>query len=251
MAARAAVAHLSPRRMQHSSPDPLVSDDSDDHPAARPARRQVGGTERDNGSGNGVAAASQTSTMELRSWLRERVPGLRELWLDAIRARGLGRGTDVDEVMEEFAFEIVGLLPMMLGPHRAQIQPVWDRAAELFGAVAAKRGLAAGEAVEELHELRELVIRDLYRDPPPEGSVPLSLREILRLNRALDRAVTHASVGHTDALFFEFFEGTAGKSLLGEDVAREARDQLDTIRGEVQLILAHADDGPGAFGRDD
>ena len=181
--------------------------------------------------------------MELMSWLRERVPGLKEGWVNEIRARGPDGGREIARVVEMFAEQVVDLLPSMLGPQRDQIQPLWDRGAELFGAVAAKRGLAAGEAIEELHILRELVIRDLYRDPPPDGSVPLSLREILRLNRALDRAVTHASVGHTDALFFEFFEGAEGGSLLhGDDVAAEAERQLVAIRDEVRLILQPAYD---------
>jgi hypothetical protein len=128
-----------------------------------------------------------------------------------------------------------------MGPYRDQIQPLWDRAAELYGAVAAKRGLAAGEAIEELHILRELVIRDLYRDPPLGGTAPLSLREILRLNRALDRAVTHVSIGHTDAMFFQFFEGDGARSLLGgDDIAGEAESQLMSISSEVHTILEHA-----------
>lgn len=189
----------------------------------------------------GRRGTARASTMELMAWLQERVPTLREHWVHEIRARGLGRGSEVDRVVELFAEELLDLLPLLLGPYREQIQPLWTRGAELFGAVAAKRGLAAGEAIEELHILRELVIRDLYRDPPPEGTVPLSLREILRLNRALDRAVTHASVGHTDALFFEFFEGEAGASLLsGDDVASEAESQLIAIREEVRRIVEHA-----------
>lgn len=194
--------------------------------------------------------APRSATMDLESWLRDRVPTLKEQWVHEIQARELGNGGDADRVVAMFADQLVDLLPSMLGAHREQIQRLWDRGAELFGAVAAKRGLAAGEAIEEIHILRELVIRDLYRDPPPEGSVPLSLREILRLNRALDRAVTHASVGHTDALFFEFFEGEAGASLLsGDDVAEEAAGQLVAIRDEVRLVLEHAQGRARSNGR--
>ena len=144
----------------------------------------------------------------------------------------------------------VGLLPLMLGPYREQIQPLWDRAAELYGAMAAKRGLAAGEAIEEVHALRELVIRDLYRDPPAGGSVRLSLREILRMNRALDRIVTHASVGHTDALFFEFFEVEAPKLPKGPEAYEEAGAQLGQIEAEVEEIRsAAATSGTGTGSR--
>lgn len=193
----------------------------------------------------GATARSETGgrigTVELTEWLEERVPSLRDLWVQELRGRGLGRDARLEVVVEMFADQIVRLLPGLLGPSRDQLQPLGDRVAELFGAVAAKRGLAAGEAIEEIHALRELVIRDLFRDPPLGGTVPLSLREVLRLNRALDRTVTFASIGHTDALFFEFFEPEVTSAVLrGEDVAAEAEEQLVAIRAEVREVLEHA-----------
>lgn len=187
------------------------------------------------------AATSRVGMAEFTAWLEERVSSLRVLWVHEIGARGLGQGRIDDALVERFARQLVGMLPLMLGPHRDQIRPLWVRGFELYGAVAAKRGLAAGEAIEEVHLLRELVIRDLYKDPPMGGTVPLSLREVLRLNRALDRAVTHASVGHTDALFFEFFEAEGGGLLHGEDIAAEVSEQLDAIGSEVRLIAAASD----------
>ncbi len=176
--------------------------------------------------------------MELAIWLHHRVPRLQERWSEEIRARGLGQGTDVDRVVERFVCQLVSLLPSLVGPYREQIQPLWIRASELFGTMAAKRGLAAGEVIEEFQILRELVIRDLYRDPPLGGKVPLSLREILRLNRALDRGVTHASVGHTDALFFQFFEADGDSVTMSvAEVAEEAEAQLELIGREWQEIL--------------
>ncbi len=174
----------------------------------------------------------------LERWLLRLVPSLTERWVEELRRRGhLGTG-ERRQLVERFAELIVALLPHMLGPHREQIQPLWDRAAELFGTIAAKRGLAAGEVIEELNVLRELVIRDLYRDPPAGGTVRLSLREILRMNRALDRALAHGSVGHTDALFFEFFEPEGvGSVRVGSDGLREARVQLEQISAEVVQIL--------------
>jgi hypothetical protein len=179
--------------------------------------------------------------MELTRWLHGRVPELQEKWSHEIRARALGRDPAIERVVEMFVAQLVYMLPFLMGPYRDQMQPLRDRAAELFGAIAANRGLAAGEAVEEMHILRDLVIRDLYRDPPLGGTVPLSLREILRLNRALDRGVTHASVGHTDAMFFQFFQADGSAGLLsGDDVAEEAEAQLAVIRDEVKEILEHA-----------
>jgi hypothetical protein len=177
----------------------------------------------------------------LTRWLTRLVPSLTERWVEEIRRRGHLGEDESGPLVERFAELIVELLPLMLGPHRDQIQPLWDRASALFGAIAARRGLAAGEVIEELHVLRELVIRDLYRDPPAGGSVRLSLREILRMNRALDRAVTHASVGHTDALFFEFFESEGERDTRSRDEAlSEARSQLEQISFEVDDILEHA-----------
>ncbi len=178
--------------------------------------------------------------MELANWLYHRVPRLQQRWSEEIRTRGLGQGTDIDRVVERFVFQLVSLLPSLVGPYRKQIQPLWIRASELFGTMAAKRGLAAGEVIEEFHILRELVIRDLYRDPPLGGRLPLSLREILRLNRALDRGVTHASVGHTDALFFQFFEADGESVTMSvAEVAEEVEAQLDLIGREWHEILDH------------
>ena len=52
--------------------------------------------------------------------------------------------------MTEFTTFLVAFLPPLLGPLKAEGQPLWDRCAELFGASAAQRGLAAGEVIEEL-----------------------------------------------------------------------------------------------------
>ncbi len=132
----------------------------------------------------------------------------------------------------------------MLGPHREQVEPLWEQSSELFGAIAAKRGLAAGEVIEEFQVLRELIIRDLYRDPPLGGAAPLALREILRLNRAVDRGVTYASVGHTDAMFFQFFEADSQSSTIPvEDLMAEAETQLGLVGEELRGILGPSDPG--------
>lgn len=181
----------------------------------------------------------------LTRWLTGLVRTLTERWVEDICARGHTGPPESEALVVRFAELIVGLLPHMLGPRRDQIHPLWDRTAELFGAMAARRGLAAGEAIEEVHALRELVLRDLYQNPPAGGTVRLSLREVLRLNRALDRAVTHVSVGHTDALFFEFFESEGASTVLrGPDALAEARAQLDQIDAEVLEVVGAAKPAP-------
>jgi len=70
------------------------------------------------------------------------------------------------------------------------------------------------------------------------GRVRLSLRDMLRLNRAIDRAVTHASVGHTDALFYSLLEGSGvpGPARTAEIVG-EIDDQLMGLKSELRAIL--------------
>jgi hypothetical protein len=185
-------------------------------------------------------ATERLAPDELANWLDERRESLSERWAAAIRSQGAGSGAPIDCVVDAFTSHLARFLPWMLGPHRDTIEPVWIRAAELYGSIAARRGLAAGEAIEEFQILRELVIRDLYRDPPLGGRMPLSLREILRLNRGIDRGVTHASVGHTDAMFFQFFESDGVGQAAGEDLIDEVREQIRVNAEELEAVVGHA-----------
>lgn len=185
-------------------------------------------------------AGERLGPVELAEWLDRRRESLSERWAAEIRSQGAGSGVPIDRVVDAFTSHLVRFLPWMLGPHRDTIEPVWIRAAELFGSIAARRGLAAGEAIEEFQILRELVIRDLYRDPPLGGRLPLSLREILRLNRGIDRGVTHASVGHTDAMFFQFFESDGVGGGVGEDLIDEVREQLRVNAEELEAVVGQA-----------
>ena len=121
--------------------------------------------------------------------------------------------------MGRFCGLLTRMLPGALGPLREHVEPLWLQTAELFGSVAAQRGLAAGEALDEFQILREVLIRELYADPPAGGRVPLSLRDLLRLNRVIDRGVTQAGVGHADALFFALFQGSGVPEHLDADEA--------------------------------
>lgn len=190
----------------------------------------------------GREGAEHTSTTprprarrDISSWLGERTDRLTERWLRDLLRREHNPPESRVRIVSRFAGLIVRLLPMVVGPHRNELRPIWDRAATLYGAMAAKRGLAAGEAIEELHILRELVIRELYEDPPTRRAASWPMREMLRLNGALDGAVTHTSVGHTDSLFFDFFGPSAGRSILeGDDIAAEAERQIDQLEAEVR-----------------
>lgn len=184
--------------------------------------------------------------VELADWVESRLRRIGGRWAQEMDRRGsLGEGA-VREVMGEFLDVLVSFLPALVGGQRELAEPLWAQAAELFGALGARRGLAAGEVVEEFQILREAVIRLLYQDPPLGGRVPLSLREVLRLNRAIDRGVTHASIGHTDALFFALFEGSGiPDAPPADELVQEVRTQLDGIRSELRRCLGGRLPGEG------
>lgn len=137
---------------------------------------------------------------------------------------------------------LVEFLPAFLGPYREQVRPLWGQAAELYGSLAAMRGLAAGEVIEEFQLLREEMLRLFYDEPPVRESEDLSLRDALRVNRVVDDGVTHASVGHTDALFFALFQGSGVPRSLSGEQAVEVREQLATVRSEFRELMELLED---------
>ena len=177
--------------------------------------------------------------VELTRWLRMRLPSISSRWMSRLEARESIGGSDWHDVVRSFVDVISSMLGPVLGPLRREVEPLWVRIAELFGHTAAGRGLAAGEVIEELQILRELVIRDLYRDPPGSGVAPLSLRDVLLLNRAVDRIVTHGSVGHTDALFFQLFDdGDREREPEAVRTAEAVLAQITSLRDELKGVLA-------------
>jgi hypothetical protein len=187
---------------------------------------------------------------EFAAWLEEHGPWLSDRWRREIERRYGTPTRGINGLLGEFLEVLVRFLPGIVGPHRDQVDSLWLRATELFGAVAARRGLAAGEVIDEFQILREALIRLLYQNPPLEGHVPLSLREVLRLNRAIDSGVTQASVGHTDALFFSLFEGSGiPDSPPNSELMFEVRSQLREIQEELDGILEQSSRVTGLDGR--
>jgi hypothetical protein len=162
---------------------------------------------------------------------------MRERWLADLRLKGGVEVDGVEELLDCFLRLFLRMLPGLMGPERDSLEPLWTETAELFGSLACSRGLAAGEAVEEAQYLREAILRLLYQDPPRTPAGAMGLREVLRLNRAVDQVVTHASVGHTDSLFFALFQGSGVPERLSDDVRYEIRAQLEGIRKGVREVL--------------
>jgi hypothetical protein len=123
----------------------------------------------------------------------------------------------------------------MVGPLRREVNTVWYHVCEHYGRVASSRGLAAGEVVEELQFLRELLIREL-------APILVAMRArqgmaiMLRLNRVIDKGVAVAVVGYTDALVAALFsQNGVPLSSPDHDVA-EVERQLDTLEQELQAV---------------
>lgn len=129
---------------------------------------------------------------------------------------------------------IVDLIAHMTGPLRREASDTWFTATELYGRLAAVRGLSAGEVVEELHYLRETLtkdVADIFVALPARQQLPT----LLRFNRVLDRGVSNAVVGYTDALVATMFS-REGVPVPTTDNVQELLAQLDGIEGEVRLL---------------
>lgn len=129
---------------------------------------------------------------------------------------------------------IADLLVEMAGPLRREARETWYEATELYGRFAALRGLSAGEVVEELHRLRELVVlelADFFVALPARQQLPT----FFRFNKVLDSAVTNAVVGYTDALVTKMF-GREGVPVPTADSVQEAVAALDGIEADVRHL---------------
>jgi hypothetical protein len=173
---------------------------------------------------------------ELVNWLSDNREAIADRWLLEIRSRVEGVDGEIEVILREFLDLLVGFLPLGLGPYRDQVLPSFHQAAELYGNLGAIRGLAAGEAVEEAQLLREVLFRFLFRDLPSADGPGLGLRELLQLSRLVDQAVTHASVGHTDTLFFNLFHGTGVPDTPARAVLDEVHSQVKALSDEVRRL---------------
>lgn len=156
-------------------------------------------------------------------------------WLDArvASASRMAPGT-----IERELRLLYNIMTESVGPLRRSVNEVWYHAAEHYGRFGAARGLAAGEIVEELQYLRELLIRRI-------GPVLTPLRQrqamaiILRLNTILDKGIAVAVVGYTDALVATLF---TQNGVPAPDSALDQADiekQLEQIEAELAAVVKH------------
>ncbi len=127
-------------------------------------------------------------------------------WTDWLGDR-LTASRSVDRTLVERQLRLMlDVLAAMVGPLRRETKPIWAQVTEHYGRIAAVRGLAAGEVVEEMQYLREVLIR--YLAPSIAALRPRQgMSLLLRLNRLVDRGVAMAVVGYTDALVHTLLPG--------------------------------------------
>ncbi len=178
-----------------------------------------------------VGGRSGAAPMRLAEWLQEHSALIAERWADGLLAARNSRPRAGESLVRPFCRGLVSFFPGMLGPYRTQIMPLWSECAELFGSVAARRGLSAGEVIEEFQALREVVMRLMFEQPPATVRT-LRMHDVLQLNRAVDIGVTQASVGHTDLLFFDVVHGSGGPAPLGREAMAEVVERIRTLREE-------------------
>ncbi|MGH7562568.1 MAG: hypothetical protein ACRENB_16290 [Gemmatimonadales bacterium] len=143
---------------------------------------------------------------------------------------------------------IIDIFATMVGPLRRETKAIWLRIAEQYGRHAAARGLAAGEVVEEMQYLRELLIRFLA--PAIAALRPRQgMALLLRLNRLVDRGVAMAVVGYTDALVAGFLthypdeDGAAPRGATALDTAAMAQS-LAALRRELEHTITAPESAP-------
>lgn len=184
-----------------------------------------------------AAGASSTAALDLAAWVRERSPGIAERWAQGLLAASEAWSGANEVVLRPFCRGLVSFLPGMLGAGRTDILPLWSECSELFGSASARRGLSAGEVIEEFQLLREVILRMMFEQPAAGSPGRVPMREVLLLNRTLDIGVTQASVGHTDLLFFSLLNGSGALEPMDSDELQEVLDQIVQLRDQARRTM--------------
>jgi len=127
----------------------------------------------------------------------------------------------------------------MVGPYRREVKPTWFKVCEHYGRVAAARGLAAGEVVEEMQYLRELLTLTL--SPVLAAMRPRAgLAIMLLLNRVLDKGIAVAVVGYTDALVATLFSQNGVPATGAEFDLADVERQIEALEEELSSVTTPA-----------
>jgi hypothetical protein len=179
--------------------------------------------------------ASQPALLAAGRIIGEMRDSMVSQWADRLGDRMTAAPTIPRSTVERQFRLLFDVMTEMVGPLRREVNAVWYHVCEHYGRVASARGLAAGEVVEELQFLRELLIREL-------APILVAMRArqgmaiMLRLNRVIDKGVAVAVVGYTDALVATLFsQNGVPLSSTDQDIG-EVERQLDALEQELQGV---------------
>lgn len=134
---------------------------------------------------------------------------------------------------------ILDIIIEMVGPYRRETKTVWFDVCEHYGRVAAARGLAAGEVVEEMQYLRGLLTRTLS---PVLAAMRAraGLAIMMRLNSVLDKGIAVAVVGYTDALVATLFSQNGVPATGADFDESDIERQLEAIEEQLASVTRPA-----------
>ncbi len=159
-------------------------------------------------------------------------------WVEWLGDRITSTRTASAELADAEFRVLLEVFAALIGPLRREVRPVWAKATERYGRHAAARGLAAGEVVEEMQYLRELLIR--YLAPAIAALRPRQgMALLLRLNRLVDKGVAMAVVGYTDELVKTLIPAADGDAPDRVPDGSDLEAWLHTIRNELEAIISH------------
>jgi hypothetical protein len=185
--------------------------------------------------GERLVRASQPALLAAGRVIAELRDSMVSQWADWLGDRITAAPTIPRSTVEREFRLLFDVMTEMVGPLRREVNAVWFHVCEHYGRVASARGLAAGEVVEELQFLRELLIRNL-------APVLVAMRArqgmaiMLRLNRVIDKGVAVAVVGYTDALVATLFSQNGVPSFSADHDVGDVERQLDALEQELQAV---------------
>ena len=168
-----------------------------------------------------IADAREAMVAEWVEWLMERA----------------GSATFPRELLDRELRLVVDALIEMLGPLRREAKLVWHQVMEHYGRTGAARGLAAGEVVEEIQQLRMLLIRHI-------GAAIAAMRPrravavFVRLNDVIDSGIAQAVVGYTDALVASLMLTDRQADPLTDASPEDLERRLDEFESKLAAISA-------------
>ncbi len=182
--------------------------------------------------------ASQPALLATGRVIAEMRDSMVSQWADWLGDRMTAATTIPRPTVEREFRLLLDVLAEMIGPLRREVTIVWFHVSEHYGRTASARGLAAGEVVEELQFLRELLMRNLA---PVLAAMRTrqSMAIMLRLNRVIDKGVAVAVVGYTDALVATLFAQHGVPAMHTDQDAADVERQLGALEQELMALRGH------------